>query len=160
MARTISSTAKKAGNKSQTNQIFLYLLEIDHTDLPEPIRVVNNREDIISNGITYLACGFDFIPPTENDGEIMPAKLTIDNVDRRIVQAVRTITSPATVKASVILASNPNYVEMGPLEMTLKNVSYNRQTVTGDILYLQYIEKQVSKIMVNTQNFPGLAEWT
>lgn len=160
MARTVSSTARQAGLAPETNEVFLYLLEISHTNLSTPIRVVNNRENIIHNGNTYLATAFNFTPPAESDGEIQPAKLTIDNVDRRIVEAIRTINSLADISAIVVLASDPDTIEVGPYEMILKNVSYNSETVSGDLIYLNYVLHNISTIVMNNKNFPGLIEWT
>jgi len=160
MSRTISPTAVTAGMTPETSEVFLTLIEIDHTSLSSPIRVVDNNEDIVSNGNTYSGAAFLFTLPSQADDKLSPAKLTIDNVDRRIVEAVRTINSPADMTVSIILASDPDTIEVGPYDFKLKNVSYDAQQVTGDLLYLQYLDNTASTVIMNNQNFPALNEWT
>ncbi len=46
MTRGISNTARKAIYDQETSEVFLLLLEINHADLAEPIRVVNNDTNI------------------------------------------------------------------------------------------------------------------
>ena len=84
------------------------------------------------------------------------SQLTIDNVDRSIVQAVRTISGPATVSAKIVLASNPDYTEAGPWDFSLRNVTYNRQQVSGQLIYSMNLHDYVSVMRFDTINFPGL----
>jgi hypothetical protein len=160
MSRTLSSDFTEQVNRAETSTVFLTLLEIDHSSLTTPIRVVNNNENIISNGDTYYASAFMFTPPSQNDGDITPAKLDIDNVDRTIVEAVRTIDSPATITASMVLSSDLDYVEWGPIEMSLIQVTYNKEGVSGSIGFLQYLQYNVSSVVMDNSKFPGLNEWT
>jgi hypothetical protein len=157
--RTLTNSAITAGNKPETDEVFLYILEINHPVLVTPIRVVNNNENIISNGDTYLATAFKFTPPSQEGGELTPAKLTIDNIDRTIMLAVRSISDSLQVNASVILASDPDTIEIGPLSMELIKVSYNVSTITGEITYLQELQNYISSTVVRNYNFPGLLEW-
>ena len=73
MSRTLSQAARQAINAEATEQVFLLLLTIDHEDLAEPIRVVNNTETITSRGELYVAYPFVVEPLGEplamlNDG--------------------------------------------------------------------------------------------
>lgn len=154
--RQISTTAREAVNASQTDQIFLVILDIDHTDLPAPIRVVNNNESIISNGVTYIPTAFDFILPAQEDGVISNSTLSISNVDRVIVQAIRSISSPPIVTVRVILASDPDTVEAGPFQFTLTDVTYNRNTVSGSLIYQLYVRDNCGTIRYKNNTFPGL----
>lgn len=154
--RTVSTTAREGMYASQTGEIFLVILEIDHPDLAQPIRVVNNNEAIVSNGDTYLATAFSFILPAQEDGKISNSSLTIDNVDRTIVEVIRTITSFPTVAASVILASDPDVIEAGPFDFQLRNVNYNRNSVTGDLIYESFLRDNLGTVKYKNINFPGL----
>lgn len=154
--RTISATAKQAVFASQTEQVFLVILDIDHPDLGSPIRVVNNNQDIVSNGNTYVATAFNFILPAQEDGVISNSSLSIDNVDRTIVNTIRSISSTPTVTASVILASDPNVLEAGPWEFQLTDVSYDRQQVKGQLIYESYMRDNCGTVKYKNLNFPGL----
>lgn len=157
--RQVSPNMVEAITAPETSEVFLYLLEITHEDLTTPLRVVNNYENIVSNGNTYLGTSFSFTPPTMNNGTMTPAKLTIDNTDRRITEIIRSITSAAIVNASVIMVSDPDTIEFGPLELTLKDVQYNVDTVVGTLYKEMYLDEGVSNIVMDNQLFPGLNEW-
>jgi hypothetical protein len=160
VSRSVSTTMEGAITAPETSEIFLTLLDIEHGELPSgTIRVVNNNEDVTANTNTYIATAFQFTPPSQNDEDIQPAKITIDNVDRVIVEAIRTITSPATVTARIVLASDPDTTEVGPFEMVLQNVTYNASTVSGELIYLQYLQENAGTISLDNVNFPGLIEW-
>ena len=133
MSRTLSSTFLSAVFAQETTQVFLCILDIIHADLDETIRVVNNTEDIVSNGNTYIGFPFSISLPADVENQLPAMSLSIDNVDRTIVNAVRTISSPPIVSLSVILASAPNTIEMGPIEMTLRQVDYDDKVVTGTL---------------------------
>jgi len=160
VSRNISATARDAIFAQETNQVFLVLLEISHASLAEPIRVVNNWESIISGGDTYEASSFTFTPPILEDDKITPAQLKLDNVDRRLTIASRSISTPADAVAKVVLASDPDTVEVGPFTLKLSNISYNKQTITGDLLFESSIGYNVGTIVMDNISFPGLNEWT
>jgi hypothetical protein len=61
------------------------------------------------------------------------AKLRIENVDRSIVQYVRDIKKPVTVKIQIVLSEDVNAVEFEYDNFRLSNVSYDSQYVEGDL---------------------------
>lgn len=156
MSRTVSSTAKAAAFAQQTDQVYLVLLTIDHDDLSAPIRVVNNSENVESDGETYLGYPFEITLPADQDENLPAATLTIDNVDRTIVNAVRTITGPATASVSVVLASSPDTVEVGPYELTLRNVTWDALKVTGTLTSEDILNEPFPGEFMTPDNFPGL----
>lgn len=150
-----SSAAVAAANAQYTDKVWLMLLEITHATLTTPIRVVNNNEDIVSNGNTYLKAAFDMPLPDEID-ESPSVQIVIDNVDRLIVDSARSISSPATVTLSVVLADTPNVIEAGPFLMQLVRVSYDKLKVTGTLIYEDILNDQFPAQTFNTARYPGI----
>ena len=132
MARSLTAATVRSLMANETGEVFLFLIALAH---PEMVTMyfVNNTVDIVSNGTTYTAYPFDLTLPDDREDTITGLQLTIDNVDRRIVQAVRSIDTPATFTLSVIRAAEPNVVVAGPVSCTLRNVSYTALTVSGDL---------------------------
>jgi hypothetical protein len=155
MARTLSQTAIRSQNAQQTDEVWLVLLTIEHNNMPEAIRVVNNTEDIVSRGLTYTAFPFDFELPNEDADNPATVRLRIDNVDRRVVQAVRSITSPPMVTIDVVLASSPNTVEMTLTGMTMREISYDATSVSGQLQFETIYSEPVTYTMTPSR-FPGL----
>jgi len=156
MSRSVSSTLKQAIFAQETDQTFLILLEIDHDDLGSPIRVVNNYSNVTSNGDTYTGYPFE-IALLEDTGENIPEiSLVIDNVDRQIVDAIRTCTGPPTIALSVILADSPNTVEYGPVDLTVRSAQYDAMTVTATISPDNILNEPYPGDLYSPQNFPAL----
>ncbi len=156
MARIISDIAQEAINASNTAEVFLTLIEISHPSLVTPLRFVNNTVDIIRNGNTYTAVAFDFTPPVDEEGTIQNASVAIDGVDRSIVEVIRDLTTPPTLTTYIILASDPDNEEAGPWEFVLRNVNYNVTSISGDLVYQNYIQEYASIYKYNNINFPAL----
>jgi len=154
--RTLSAAAYEAVFSAETNQVFLILIEINHADMASPIRVVNNHQAISSNGQAYVPYAFEFDPPDEREGVVTNAKLIIDNIDRIIVATIRSLSTPPTVTISIVLADTPDSIEAGPVEFKLKNVSYNVETVSGDLIYNDIDNLNIPFDTFNPVDFGGL----
>lgn len=155
MSREISATAKEAIFAQETSQVFLVIIEIDHSDLTTPLRFVNNNENIVSNGNTYEAFPFEFQFPNDSEDE-SSARLSICNIDRQIVAVIRSLTSAPTVTVSVILASTPDIVEMGPYTFLFQDTTYTFDVVSGSLAYENKLGYRASSESYLPQDFPGL----
>lgn len=159
MSRNVSATFVQSVNAQETNQVFLVLLLIDHSSLTEPIRIVNNFEDISSNGATYIGCPFAITFPSDLEDQLPAVTLSIDNVDRQIVAAVRNIDptdGPATSEISVVLASSPDTIEVGPMSLTLREVSYDAALVTGTMQPEDILNEPYPGDIFSPGFYPGL----
>lgn len=133
MPRSLSATVKQALYQPQTAEVFLLLLTIDHADLAVPIRVVNNLENVTSNGNLFVGLPFGIDLPTDRDDQSPRMAIRLDNVDRAIVEAIRSITTPPTITLDVVLASAPNTVEASFVGFTLRDVRYDALVVEGTL---------------------------
>lgn len=156
MSRNLSSNALASMYAQETSEVWLVLLEIDEAGLSEPIRVVNNNENVTHNGNVYEGFPFELPMPDEVENQVTSVTLTIDNVDRRIVQAVRSLSSPPTVTMSVVMASSPDTIEAGPFEMTLKDATYTALTVVGRLGFEDFEDEPFPGETFTPQNHPGL----
>lgn len=156
MSRTLSDAARIAANAQETEQVFLILLTISHDDLAEPIRVVANNQNVVSNGHTFAAYPFEITPPGDDLDGVPTAKLKIDNVDRQIVDTVRGISSPARVSMQVVLASSPDTVELEFSNMVLRQVEYDALVVEGTMEYEDVFHGVFPQHTFTPQSNPGL----
>ena len=155
--RSLSSTAKGAIFAANTTEVALAILEIEHSDI-STIRVVNNTEDVTSNGDVYTAFPFYIELPDDDEEQLARVTLQIDNVDRTIVTAVRSMSNSeqATVTLSIILASDPDTVEAGPFEFKLKNVNYDAFSVYGELAYEDILNERFPKDSMTPQTCTGM----
>lgn len=144
-----------AANAQFTDQVWLCLVEIQHSSLGAPFRIVNNNEDVTSNGNVYLKSAFSLTLPDDAD-EAPSVNIEIDNVDRLVVDIARSVSSPATVLLTVVLAETPNSIEAGPFEMRLVRVGYDKDKVTGSLIYEDVLNEQFPAVTFNPARYPGI----
>lgn len=154
MARNLSTAATTSINAQSTEEVWLTLLTIDSPELTVPLRFVNNNESLVSRGDVYLAFPFDLEFPGQDEENPGEARLTIDNIDRSIVNFIRTIFTPPSVSIEVVLASSPSTVEAGFYNMTLRNVTYDAKAVSGLLKFEDIVVEPVTYAMT-PERFPG-----
>ena len=156
MSRTLSASALAELMAPESGDPVLFLLRIDEASLAETIRFALNTEDVVSNGETYVASFFSLELPTERGDAIDKARITVDNVDRQIVQAIRLAVGRPQVSVDIVWASDPDTVEAGPMDFELESAEYDALTVTGVLAYDDIIETRAPLHPYTPANYPDL----
>lgn len=156
MSRPLSTTFKQAMTSSATDDGAIVLLMISHDDLAETLRFTNNNEDVVSRGNTYLRFPFLFTLPDDYESRPPSARLVIDNIDRRIIEAVRSLSSPPTVTAEVVALSDLETVELGPIEFQLRDVTADALTVEGTLAFEPVLEDAWPATRMTPATTPGI----
>ena len=92
-------------------------------------------------------------------GDQMPqVTVTIDNTDLSINDAIRTLTgNPPTVTFSLVLASSPDTIEIGPLVYSLTSATADTNTIQGTLGFEDDIfNQQIPNPNYTPSNSPGL----
>lgn len=150
------STAGKTQVFAQEGDSFLVLLEIDHADLADPLRFVNNTEDVTSNGESYTAFPFDISLPTDSDESPPRARLVIDNVSREIGEVIRDLDTAPTITIYVIRMDDFDAVEITLPSFTLRNVQYDVMQVSGELELEDLTREPFPARTFSPAEFPGL----
>lgn len=140
----ISENLKKVTYAQETDVAIIILLTLSTPDLPDSIRVCNTPVQkfpelgegvygCISNGEKFIYLPFEINLPQDDKTGAVTAKLTIDNVNRQIVQYARETKNPINVDIQCVLSNNLDYVELDYDEFKLTNVEYDSLTVTGNL---------------------------
>jgi len=136
MSRTTSSVFTAMAAAQQTGEFLLALITITHASIiGGPLRLVQDLQPLTSNGNVYTAFPFEIRLPEDTDDGPAKVLLTIDNVDRSIAQAIRGMspTSPPTVTVELVVASQPDVVEISIPNLTLRNVSGDAMQIEGEL---------------------------
>jgi hypothetical protein len=141
--------------RQHSDDVWLVLLTISHPSMTT-VRVVNNTEPIVSNGQAYSAFPFQIQLPQDAAERMATATLTISNVDRSLVDEIRTIAGRPTVSIAVIAAARPDDVEFGPLEFELSGVQWNAEAISGQLTYEPVMQQPFPAGVFDPQRFPGL----
>jgi hypothetical protein len=153
---TYSAAFVEAVVSQNTDEVFLFLLTLSHADLTTPIRVVNNTEDIVSNGNVYTAFPFNLVLP-QDDGESLPQiVITLSNVTLEFIDEIRALNGALDVKLEVILASSPNTIEMSIDGMKTYTINYDAQNMQATCQIEDVLNMSFPSEIYLPSNFPGL----
>lgn len=156
MARSVSLAAMQGALAQETDEVYLTLLEVDHTTFPSPLRFVDNSADVTSNSNVYTAFPFQVVMPDNVEGKEPIAKVVISNVTRELIDELRSITDSPTMTISIILESSPDTIEWGPLEFQTANVTYDAENITFTLGYNTFMTEPFPYIVFDSINFPGM----
>ena len=165
MSRNLSNEAKHAMYSQSTDETFIVLLTITHPNFAEPIRLASDSFEflpvaqvrgVVSRGEEYIYLPFSITLPKQDDTGISKASLSIDNIDRRMVQAIRTADSSVSVKAEIVLASDVNNVEITVDKFKLAHITYDAFTISGDLSLEYYDLEPFPYKRFNPSDFPGM----
>lgn len=132
----VSEYLAQQANAESREDVFLTLLTISHSTLATPIRCVLNDEDVISRGATYTAYPFDFTPAELSKDGAKPARISIGNIDGRIITLLRTVAGSGeepVMTFEFVFASSPDDVERSFPLFILQNARYD-DAIEGDLV--------------------------
>lgn len=155
--RQLSQTALQAVLSQDTPEVFNPILKIAHPDLATPILLAYNTETVHRTDGDYLPYPFQINIPESSDNEAPTVNLTVDNTDLTVNDKIRSLVGMPTVTFSVVLASSPDTVEVGPYQMSLQTAQATAQTISGTLGFEQGIFSQAvpSQTFVPSSS-PGL----
>lgn len=165
--RSIPADIRAAIEREQNDDPILVFLTFTHPSLYEPIRVVSDPENFILDGFTHTGFTFDIQLLSDNDS--MPqAKLTIQNVDKLIGQAIMRAVDPPRLEIQVIAASEFDLTVTPRTELAtaarmyraqqlyLTNVEADAFALSGTIRSWDYVQEQWPALRATETRFPSL----
>lgn len=157
MVRAYSAAYKSTLASVSPSESPIVLLTISHPDLSSPVRVVNDTQNITSNGHEYIACPFRCILPDDYEGQLPKAKLAVDNVGRDLMYWIESSNGGhgSSVQFQQVMRSRPDTVEW-QITMNLYNVVVTMQEITAELGYDNLFSKPAISIRYTPDNSPGL----
>lgn len=140
----------------QSEDPILILLTLNHVSFGAPIRLVNNTENIVSRGNTFLSFPFKIVLPIDDGESAREVSLEIDNVSLELIDELRTVTSAIDVKIEAVLASLPNEVQIELEELKINNVSYNATKISANLFLDNFLATEMTSEKYLPLNFKGL----
>lgn len=166
--RSTSAAFREAVYQPDTGEVFVLLLTINHENLgSDAIRLSTDNKDIFtidgievrgtySQGQQFLFLPMDIILPDDSDETISSAKISIDNVDREILIAIRGMDSAPTVTMQVVLASAPDVIEAQFNGFELKDVTADALVISGTLSLGNFLSEPFPGGSMLPSNFAGL----
>ena len=135
----------------------LELLEITNPSFSEPMRIVNDTVDWVSQGLDYIGLPFKFTLPEDNGGSNPQMQLSVSNIGLSLTDELEQIPPGSITMARLIIVDRltPNvheHVFWLPLARVSCTPSAISATAGVDSLMRQAACRQVS----NQHTIPGI----
>lgn len=157
MARAYSAEYKSTLASTAAPEAPITLLEIDHADLTQPVRVVNDTQNVTCNGVEYIACAFRCVLPDDFENQLPKATLAVDNVGKELMYWVESSGGGigATARFIQIMRSRPNQIEW-EITMNLSNVKATTAEVSADLGYDNIFSRPAISMRYDKFTSPGI----
>lgn len=136
MSRTTSSAFRAMTHAQETGEVLLAIIEITHsTIIGGPLRLVQDVKPMVSQGNVYTAFPFRIVLPNDDEQGTPRVKLVIDAVDQTIMTTLRSMapTESPSITVKLVLASQPDVVEMQMTGMLLRSLTGTAERIEGEL---------------------------
>jgi hypothetical protein len=148
----------------ETEEAFILLLEIDNPDDPsDPIRVALNNDNVTSTvsgryspAVTFAGGLFHVELPAEDGENINTVRIAVDNVDQRIVQAIRNTAEPPDVRLWIVSSRDVDAVEVGPYRFEVESAEYDSLQVRAELVFENVVNRRWPSDSFTPATTPGI----
>ena len=144
--RTLPTAVMQDVLQANPSHTYLTPIKINHSELTEPLYLVNNTVDIVSSSIdankTHLAFPYRFTLPSESKEQpLSTAKIEFVNVDKRIINIARASTEQPDLTYTLISTADLDFALVGPVEVKLFGVTWDNQSIQGTLRIKDIMQK-------------------
>ncbi|QIO64772.1 DUF1833 family protein [Rhizobium leguminosarum] len=142
--REVSALFRRAVYAQETDEVPIGLLTVTHESLDEPIYISSDpttrlADDPLtygteSRGEQYIFLPFEFTLPDDKSDSAPRVQLTTDNIDRRLVAILRTFVTPPSIKLEIIMASDPDTVEITVPVLQMADATFEDHTISNTLV--------------------------
>lgn len=154
MSRTISTTLFNQITNQINDDPLLLIIRV--FDAPNTVYLVNNTEDITSNGQVYQSFPVK-VTLADDDGDSQAqVQVEFDNVSLELLEEIRTITTPIPCEIDLILASAPDSVEIALRDLLIRDVTYDASTIKGTLTADDFLNSRFPADTYTPTDYPGI----
>jgi len=145
-------------NQRVTNDVgHVELLEITNPSFSGPMRICNDVQDFVSQGVAYIGLQFGFTLPEDQSGSAPRMKLALDNVGRGISDELeRLLPGSSTMARLIIVARDTPDVHEHVFWMPVTSVTINGATAQAVCSVDELMRQAACKQVANPFTLPGI----
>lgn len=151
----------------ETGKVPVFLLTITHPLLDDPIRLSTDPTTritevplvygTVSRGETFIYVGMKITVPDDKDRSPPSSRITIFDIDQDTIALIRAVSSPPpSVKMEMVLADNPDVVEIDIPKLEIISADYTREVVTLECVIDMLVSESYPAHSFSPAYFPGL----
>jgi len=145
-------------NQRITNTVgHIELLEITNPSFSSPMRICNDVQDFVSQGVPYIGLLFGFTLPQDQSGSAPGMSLALDNVGRGITDELERLQPGSTTMARLIIVARdtPN-VHEHVFWLPVASVSANGAMAQAKCGVDDLMRQSACKQVANQFTLPGI----
>jgi hypothetical protein len=139
----------------ESNDPLLALVTLSHPSFSD-IHLVNNQENIVSNGTTFNSFPMKITFPTDDGERVRELGMEFDNVGLDLLDEIRTVTTPINVKIEMVLASIPDDIQMVFEELKIQNITYTKTKISARLFMDSFLNTEISSEKYLPTIYPGI----
>jgi hypothetical protein len=152
-----SNPFRQAVNAQETGEKFIFLVTIEHPDLPAPLRINNSVKNIVSRGLPPFLASFLQVKILDQDPARSPqAQITISNIKREIVAALRSTPIPCLITLEIVRGSDHDTVEQSMTNLEMRSINYDEMVIQGDLMPRRLRPRKAIDYYFTPSTAPGL----
>jgi hypothetical protein len=140
----------------ESSDPFLMLVTLTHVDFVATQRLVNNASNITSNGFGFTAFPMEITLPADDGETAREVSISFDNVGRDLIDEIRSITTPIGIKIEMVLASDPDQVQITLDDLKIGTISYNASKISARIFMDDFMNTAMTEEKYTPTLYPGL----
>lgn len=165
---SISVNFREAAYASETARVPILLITFSHADMVTPIRISSDpterlivTDELVVYGTSSRGDDYAFLPmrfKLPDDGESGPGdmQIEIDNVDRGLIQTIREIFSPISVRVEIVMDNATGVVDVEWPEYMLTGIQYDATTITGTMTLENLTREPFPGVSFTPSTAPGV----
>ena len=135
---------------------FLTLVTLSHSSFSSDILLVNNPEDIVSRGDTYIGFPMKIGFPADDGESAREFTIQFDNVSLELIDEIRSVTDSIGVKLELIFANFPDDVQISQEDLKIQSINYNSRVITARIVLDNFLNTEVTSERYSPGLYPGV----
>lgn len=133
------------------------LLEITNPSFTDPMRIVNDLEDFVSQSVSYIGIPFGFTLPEDVSGSAPRMKLAIDNVGRGLTDELeRLLPGTVTMAKLIVVARDTPDVHEHVFWLPLTQVSVTSTSAQATAGVDELMRRAACRQIANPFTLPGI----
>ena len=147
---------RRAIRARESAEVLLTLVTVSHDDFQFTIRRVDNTEDVISQGNTFVARPTVVVLPRESDRSVRLGSVTLDDTDLEVSGQLRRVSTPPRVLIDIVRATEPNTIEKSFRHLECSGFSGAGTEAVLQIGLADYRREPFPGGSFNPETFPNL----
>ena len=152
---TLSLLALQEIQRRTGQEVWIGLVTIRNGATPV-LRLAINNENVVSNGDTYVARFADIVVQDIDGSEQPEATLSMDGVDRTIIQGLAGLNEPPLVDVAYVLGSARDDVVWSVSDLVMRSYRVSLPTVVARLQSQDYLNEASPGRLMDSTNTPAI----